>query len=126
MLKVSELRIGNWLLKDNNPSQLDSIQRYTNGNYYLRFADDVDRELESVTPIPVRLKHLQRAGLFPKKNDDIFEFSPSAGSLNIPSTGAPMLFGLYVRHDWITTYKYVHELQNLYFALTGQELDLRL
>jgi hypothetical protein len=33
--------------------------------------------------------------------------------------------GLFIANKFVRVIKYVHELQNLYFALTGEELDLK-
>lgn len=106
-MKASELRIGNFVLvkdRDNFSFQVneDSISNFAKGNLEIRH-------------VPLTEEWLLKFGF--NKNNMMGETNFNKG-------------GLYISDDFIFVYyhgnrvylKYVHQLQNLYFALTGDEL----
>jgi len=115
MIKLSELRIGNWYEYDGEPTQWSF--------------DDL-RNLEFETsyigePIPLTPDWLDRAG-FEEFDDD--------GGYELKSDMAIQLHYAYLSDDgydfifdtqFIVRIKFVHQLQNLYFALTGKELTFK-
>lgn len=123
-MKANELRHGNIV------KHIESISDYHVfvGSYdqyaFLKdwFMDDV--YLEELQPIPLTEKWLLDLGFEKKSRIDIGELKPCFAIFS---------FAVMVRHnsyfiDWIggnTEVKHVHQLQNLYFALTGQELTLK-
>jgi hypothetical protein len=111
-MKASELRIGNWF-------------ENTNGSYHkvtyheIRYASI--HPDDSYKAIPLTEEWLVRFGFVSGKN-----------SAYTYMWGFYIVFdneGIYFRHTDINRdlakIQYVHQLQNLYFALTGEELILK-
>lgn len=71
--------------------------------------------LDKIHPIPLTEEWLLRFG-FEKKSSDVFELYEYAIERNYDSVDF-IFEGKIIR-----VIKYVHQLQNLYFALTGEEL----
>jgi hypothetical protein len=116
-MKASELRIGNWV--NNNPRD-GVITVFSNDKCVIRHKAGIDRAfIEKLEPIPLTEEWLLKFGF--KKNDNN-QFILMEGSVDI-------LFNKDL-NGWtcdginfsINMTEYVHQLQNLYFALTGEEL----
>lgn len=113
-MKPNELRIGNYFIDwDNKISVLDKSMFYSIGCG--------DTSYDEFKPIPLTEEWLLKFGFektqyyWLKKyiilNLD-FEFCTTNGEGDLTYIGNGV------------SYKYVHQLQNLYFALTGEELIL--
>ena len=105
MIKANELRIGNKL-------------QDSNGHYY-----EVDHGLisqicvvsgDDFYGIPLTPEILEKAGFV--KSDGEFGWWLSK----------KVISGFYYDNTFITRIKSLHQLQNLYFALTGEELPIEL
>ena len=149
-MKASELRIENLINIGGNT--LDTYQTYKPTKVTLAILNEIageneerpDAELSVFMPLPLTEDWLKRFGFFKErkrpsryhKNFFSIEFNDS----NIVLAYAPFRkdWGFYIEYtdspdpkDNKTKYfvscgiKYVHQLQNLYFALTGEELKLR-
>jgi hypothetical protein len=127
-IKVEELRIGNWIYNTKGkPSKINEIKRHPSGErdfahiVTLQGLGSFGGYVEDLQPIPLTPEILEKCGLerdtvtktevyrFPKLSlmrglDNEYRF------FDIKS--API--------------KYLHQLQNLYFALTGTELQISL
>ncbi len=111
MIKANELRIGNWVLIDDEYCQIKSIWEdsvMVEGNGDL---------LNKTYPIHLTPEILEKA---------VF----GCGDLYVRFINHSFFLcyeydGQERTHDGIPL-KYVHQLQNLYFALTGNELDINL
>lgn len=137
MINPKELRIGNKVLDaSGNIVEIDSIDN-RGINLCAYFSSDgieYDHLLNSINYIPLTEEWLVKFGF---KG----EYNLSAGWNDIPSRYytdrmLPMnLFVVYFDNAWhfilrdtiqgLGTIQYVHQLQNLYFALTGEELTLK-
>lgn len=122
-MKSSELRIGNWVDFDGESDKITAYQLYVN------FMDD-DCGIE---PIPITEEWLVKFG-FEKWHDGscyIKKYS-NQGELLVFNHTTPVAAAndikpgeyYYIFHRTVHVIKYVHQLQNLYFALTGTELTL--
>lgn len=120
MIKAKELRIGNWVdykVKDNHV-QLEL-------NDFEEMNKNVDFLGWMLKPIPLTEEWLIKFG-FVRKDNNEFKFL----HLKHASIQLHLIKGkgywLY-KNGWIigNPMKYVHQLQNLYFALTSQELVLK-
>ena len=130
MIKSSELRIGNWVLISGDESTIDAYDLYD-------WSDPID-------PIPLTEEWLIKFGfedlsdgyIFSIDVDQTFKFDwQKRHKLRLSSTSTNFteweLSG-YLGEDKeakhyapiATDVKYVHQLQNLYFALTGEELTI--
>lgn len=137
-MKANELRIGNWIegIKMENPIRIinDSIAY----NYYNeRFEIDAI-DIKYYKPIPLTEEWLLRFGFKknePEISDGYFNWWNKEKSVSVDveyvltDNGVELLY-YYVLQDinGCRPYKhiiYVHQLQNLYFALTGEELTLK-
>jgi len=106
MIQANELRIGNWLIsaKTDEPFQVDCIPN--------------DAPI-TATPIPLTEDVLLKCG-FVKVNSTWFAGRLSKFRLNIA-------FDVEFQNHWLgIRLKHLHNLQNLYFALTNQELQINL
>jgi len=85
---------------------------------------------EFIKPIPITEDWLQRANAHqPPARRDFFRLSGMLLVLNPDGPGAePSDINVHigVTGQYITTLKYVHQLQNLYFAIKGTELEFNL
>lgn len=136
MIQANELRINNWItiLKDN-------------GVYYYQIAsghdiEEIDGCPESVNPIPLTPEILLACGFeddggefqHPKNTDFDLMICCSPNNLWCAYNFGFENVGPFMEHIPMQTvanaicnpFKYVHQLQNLYFALTGTELEIKL
>lgn len=110
-MEAKELRIGNWFKEYDEFRQVTyNTIRYLNNN-----------EDESYNPIPITEEILLKAG-FSKKVDSIWSIYTKDWIGLYKMDGTPY----YEVDDTYTKIKSVHQLQNLYFALTGEELKIEL
>ena len=112
-MKASELRIGNWC-SDNAYNDFKITIEHL---LILHKGEDIQR----IHPIPLTEEWLVKFG-FEKDVDDLvldintvfFVFYNDGEFVRLKSNHL----------ETITSIQYVHQLQNLYFALTGEELNL--
>jgi hypothetical protein len=125
-MKASELRIGNWLLYNNNYHfQIAEIQQGPRGSF-VNF--DLDLSSDYLKPIPLTPEILEKAG-FVKDNEFLNDtyFTQYLVQLNDRFGISNYQDGWYCRDIMPNLeIEYLHQLQNLYFALTGEELTIDL
>ena len=112
-MKVNELRIGNFVQLNTNITQVDVI------DYNQIIATEFGLiELKYIKPIPLTEEWLLKFGFY--KNDELFtiEWNEFSFSIFDFDNGKFAINNSFNYVDII----YVHQLQNLYFALTGEEL----
>jgi len=119
MIQANELRVGNWVGDD---SPACPVYRRINADLikYVELNGEGSMFAVSITP-----EILEKAG-FVKRGDEYsihdldidldFTFGPDGLTPNPYYTGQTVVINI----------KYVHQLQNLYFALTGYELNISL
>lgn len=123
MISANELRIGNYVLDENgSPFEFEWLEglSYTNSIKFIEI---------KYAPIPLTEEWLVKLG-FTKQDEDHHELSNGRQSflLERDQDGD---FGLLYRGDFGLEYYYlctptvVHDLQNIYFCLTGKELMAR-
>lgn len=120
-MKANELRIGNWV----------RCKIYNgNNDVIIPFAFQEYSYIHLFEPIPITPKILERAGF---GRIDYYAGNPFRIGINLDN------HFLLCYHDAVAMgcddsfyneafphVKYLHQLQNLYFALTGTELDINL
>lgn len=127
MIDPKELRIGNWVEMDNDCNYQDWVgiwipQQVKNGSY-------IDNYAHMCRPIPLTPDILVKCGFECKVLDEIgsvwhFGVNPINQDWMIKLTwiiGYEHPFFLNYHH----TVKCLHQLQNLYFALTGTEIEYK-
>lgn len=138
-MKASELRIGNlfdFTSEGEGYLPIEQIRKNDEGfeGYYAVFRNgsfkwliETDGEW-NIQPIPLTEEWLLKFGFQYDNDDDWYVYESKNGiSLSHIIGGLTHYFGnqecLWV--DILSEIKYVHQLQNLYFALTGEELQLQ-
>jgi hypothetical protein len=122
-MKATELRIGN-LVKYNDGGIFKVIGIY---NFGLDVEDDIEStymEYENFSPIPLTEEWLLKFGFEinrqTKEGNNIWRCYSEEGFFEVEQIGSS--FFLDDNNCYGTKINYVHQLQNLYFALTGEEL----
>lgn len=112
-MKANELRIGNWVSNGEIEFQITSKDIYHLDVYVGRVI---------ANPIPITPEWLQRFG-FEKINHRIEGVIYKKEWLKLTESCAGVDWrGGHIQRERC---KYVHQLQNLYFALTGEELEYK-
>jgi hypothetical protein len=118
-MNSNELRIGNWVLYEGKPTKVDEI--FIGAFKHLK-----------AEPIELTAEVLERAGF--ERDDKGHPFNPQdflrkrIGKISFESDNSDdfKTVFVYVRgHDICSTTK-LHELQNLFYALTGEEINITL
>jgi len=118
IMKIQELRIGNLVNWKENEIHINAVD--------LHQMSDSKQYLEEFTPILLTPKWLIKFGFKEKKTKleeiyrlEMFEYATSCKTIDLEFENTE-------NHITYTTdVKYVHELQNLFFALTGKELSVK-
>lgn len=122
-MKASELRLNNWVLQDGLPTQITGYMFHAEFEGLYEIEDEFE-------PIPLTPEILEAAGLKMvgekpffsmriqlNKTDELCWYSQDK-ELRYQTIGSG--FTRYYKT------KFMHQLQNLYFALTGEELEIKL
>ena len=126
-MKANELRIGNWVkLKDSDP-----IENYQISQIYERGVNSgsVGMLYDIIEPIPLTEEWLEQFG-FDKDGFKQCEFTNWGIKVKkdqhaISEHNWIVFHGFMNQFSEIASLKHVHHLQNLYFALTGEELEIK-
>jgi hypothetical protein len=107
-MKANELRIGDFVEIDQYPNDRVIIQIENGSNI------DQCGKLNA-SPIPLTEEWLLRFGF------ENWDKNAWANKISLHKQGEVFLYKAVYQSDYVEI-KYVHQLQNLYFALTGEEL----
>jgi hypothetical protein len=130
-MNVQELRIGNWIYAAYSlrPVQVTGIHKeeHDSGqmNYHILYEDD-SRYWETIRAIPLHVPILEKVG-FKIGNDIWLELSDGRYLCFKPDLSECYLHfesEVEVQYFTLPNVKYVHQLQNLYYALEGTELNI--
>lgn len=119
MIKANELRIGNWIYYNGKLSKIDltDFRDILEDNY----------EINYYKPIELTEEILLKSKLKPTSEDFFGIKISKKGFLEInlkPKRTIIFFDGVYFIE--LKNIKYLNQLQNLYFALTGKELEINL
>jgi hypothetical protein len=117
-LKANDLRVGNYVKGIGHKISwlVDGIE----GDFI--YSSKAWRLINCFEGIPINKEWLLKFGIQYSEFEDLFQI----GGYDIDAKD-----GLYCHFyfneygDWYKEIQYVHELQNLYFALTGEELTIK-
>jgi len=113
-MKINELRIGNWVLARLVPYQIDEMEVKASGYGRIGLYHNYRIDKGEVRPIPLTEEWLLKLGF--ENNELIAAHNKFIWFKN--HIGISGMLGVVKPVEC----KYVHQLQNLYFALTGEEL----
>jgi len=130
-MKANEIRVGNWL---NDPRQYNpKFFPKTENGYFRATARDI-QYAEEFEPIPLTEKILLKCGFKKSRNIGCYDTDKDAFFFESDKISLTIDFILsssnhYYRSnpvDGAIPLKYLHQLQNLVFSVTGQELEINL
>ena len=126
-MKANELRIGNWVDYEKTTHIITAIDsgNYGRSRWIKQSASEPDYEhtFKEIEPIPLTPEILEKAGFYYQELSEGLYFNEMFGYIENGKEGFIMAddMGENSLHYEI---KYLHQLQNLYFALTGEELEI--
>lgn len=123
MIQANELRIGNLISFKESIDDIICIIATTN-NVRLNKKRGIPVSINYLRPIPLTEEWLVKFG-FKNKSKTLFEKNFYEKRIfSIVQHGFTKKF-CFPAQNGVTEIKYVHQLQNLYFALTGKELEIK-
>lgn len=131
MIDPKECRLGNWMefeLLDYSPEQKQVTSVEEEYIYYMDGRDQLYSHREAINPIPLTEQWLKEFGFDYEGNGHIWS-KDIGGSYSLCLCKVSKYWDCWLWDDpdgWefaLNHPKYVHQLQNLYFALTGAELE---
>lgn len=120
-MEASELRIGNWILNGND---IQVEVRY----HEIRYAALHPGTQNNYSPIVLSPEILEKAG-FSKGEKWYIHQVFYKGQFEVCYNRNEVVYGEKTEHGFdkkSKDIKHLHQLQNLYFALTGEELNINL
>ena len=115
-MKASELRINNWIQFRHTETPV----RITLGDFVREYNDE---HLEDYEPIPLTEKWLKRLGFEIKKGAWGTSAEIRIGGVRYVLYQNGNVWSINPTDGYRVDFKYIHTVQNYYFALTGQELN---
>ena len=129
-MEANELRIGNYLLyRDENICQVSNIGNYFETSFNgLSYGSD---NINDYKPIPLTEELLLKCGFYKAQYlEHIFQININglyfAFDEAFEGEKDENIVGDFDECVTIRIPKYLHQLQNIYFALTGKELEINL
>jgi hypothetical protein len=121
-MKANELRIGNLVDLGNRIAKVIEIAHLSCVVVDLEETQDTIEDYERTKGIPLTEEWLVKFGVSKMDENTFF-----IGGYEIEYCEKNKVFNFYLCEigDWYTSIQYVHQLQNLYFALIGEELELK-
>lgn len=124
-MKANELRIGNLIYQDSHISKVIALNDIGIVSEIIEKSEQTTNSARKA-PIPLNEDWLIRFGFEPEYED--FVFLDQETGIELEASWISRLVSTGEKRGWnIVNYshvKHVHELQNLYFTLTGEELEL--
>ena len=113
MIKTNELRVGNYI----KFSGIGKATKIVPSDFHLQCRGIKGSEMPNVEPIEITEKHVTDFGFVSRKTDRKFDLDDF--SVKVTKKG---IAHFYFDNFDVAGFSYVHQLQNVYFALCGKEL----
>lgn len=128
MIKSNELRIGNLVLIDNKETEIYCISGMGVNDFLINF-NQVSYDFDEIEPIPLTEEWLLILG-FKKTVDETIDYRIRQFELNRIElihglTLDKELFIVMMGQEALSHIKYIHQLQNIYFSLTGEDIEIK-
>lgn len=124
-MNAQDIRIGNLFSQKGFPMYVEAIFRDT---VYLNFegneGDVWEEDIKDLVPIPLTEEILLKAGFEKEENPYLDNFNNDILSLSIYK--GKVYYSLKSKTFIEIESNYLHQLQNLFFALTGEEIKIEL
>jgi hypothetical protein len=118
-MKIQDLRIGNYIKRNGLNSTVELINGETEDVHFLGKDFYYNENIMYIEPIEITEEWLFSFG-FNKSGSTIYK---NIGSIEIGTIAKGKRFYIQIGTENVTlNIKYVHQLQNLYFAIGGDEL----
>jgi hypothetical protein len=143
MIKASELRVGNWIHAHPNNKDYYKLKHFNEGIGFME--DESMLFFADAVGIPLTTELLEKCGFEKSLSEDVQERTIYGIQV---ANNTSLYFDphkdwmrndyeveWYLSHEWNNNHfkndflakpKHLHQLQNLYFALTGEELQISL
>jgi hypothetical protein len=120
-MKATELRIGNWV----RVGDIESTVCLIDHNKFVQLQGNaVINRPEQIEPILLTPEILEKYGAKRTGNMALRKFW-EIGNLTFELCGDERI-AIYFKDELLCFLEYLHQLQNLYFALTGEELTINI
>jgi len=116
-MKANELRIGNLIDLGNRIAKINEIYHTACTVLDLEETQDTIEDYERTKPIPLTRESLLKFGFQDKFSEKRIYFRIKGMLIEVKNGSKFYYNNIHL--------KYIHQLQNLYFALTGKELILK-
>lgn len=120
-MEAKELRIGNYVEYAGETVKISGV---TEENPFIDMITVDYLEYDEIFPIPLTEEWLVKLGFSEIGGCNEKDFTNGDYNIFINSIGE-VNFLFFREGDWYQKISYVHQLQNLYFALTGEELTIK-
>lgn len=122
-MNANELRIGNWV---QNKSEYIRVVDFDSVGVNRRMGGYLDT-LDRITPIPLTPEILEKAGFEYEYDQMGVTYRNGQLAMFYDGEGFGRNFGMNAEEERMdVNVKYLHQLQNLYFCLCGEELKIHL
>lgn len=137
MTEANELKIGNWVKYDGELYKVIGIVTSINSNGTRYFRTQLEtregdfskaKTQEWINPIPLTPEILEKCGWTYNNESDLFEIYGDARMSMVfrENVQSYVMFNSILKALIAKRITYIHQLQNLFFALTGEELTVNL
>lgn len=124
MIQANELRIGNWVIYHSDEDMFTAID----GTDIVTMESKIEYA-EKHSPIPLTPEILEKCGFENKSKTTDYYFESNYCAIILGGSMKklyPSVYGEFGLEPYGEEIKSLHQLQNLYFALTGEELNIQL
>jgi len=123
-MKETELRVGNLIIINEEVDMITGIwheiRSHGVSNIFIQAKNDLDYPIKDIKPVLLTKEWLLKFGF---RGEDRYFLSPNGYVLMLQKNGVIKFNGLIFNES--KRILYVHQLQNLYFAVTQKELTIK-